>query len=272
MGNRNMDTLEVSIIVSTYNWPQALEKCLLSIFQQSQLPKEIVIADDGSKPHTKEMVSSLQRLSSVPIVHIWHADEGFRLSAIRNKAIAAAKGNYIIQIDGDIILHKDFIADHLALAQPKTFLCGSRVLLPQKYSANILKAPELPRIKKSALPLASILNSYRFIPLSHFLADRYKKNKPLSIRGCNMSFWKQDLVEVNGYNESIQGWGSEDAELTIRLLNAGKKKRFIKFGAVAYHIYHEENSRSNLRKNEEILSQAISKKLTWIEDGIYTAI
>ena len=44
-----------------------------------------------------------------------------------------------------------------------------------------------------------------------------------------MAFWKEDLLKVNGYNEAITGWGSEDHELVCRLINNGVRKRTIKF-------------------------------------------
>ncbi|WP_238387236.1 glycosyltransferase family 2 protein [Sphingobacterium olei] len=258
----------ISLIVSTYNWPAALEKCIQSIFKQTHLPDEILIADDGSGDATQETIKQLKKDSPIPIVHVWHPDNGFRLSAIRNKAIVQAQYDYIIQIDGDIIIDKEFIKDHLALSQKDTFLCGSRVLLSQAYSAQLLNQPAIEKLNKLKFPLGSVLNSLRIPFLSKIMADRYKKNKPRALRGCNMSFWKKDLINVNGYNESIQGWGSEDAELAIRLINNGIKKRFLKFGAIAYHIFHKENNKENLPENETILFTSNRDNLRWIANGI----
>lgn len=263
-----MENIKVSLIISTYNWPEALMKSLESVLYQSILPNEIIIADDGSSYSTKIAIDKFKQTSPVPIVHIWHPDNGFRLSSIRNKAIAAAHYEYIIQIDGDIIMDRNFIEDHLRLSQQQAFLCGSRVLLSQKLSKTILHQYGLLKLNIFQRPLATILNSLRVPFLTKIMADRYKKNKPRALRGCNMSFWKKDLFEINGYNESIQGWGSEDAELAIRLLNKGVKKRFIKFGAIAYHIYHPENSKTNLAENEKTLFKAIQEKTTWIATGI----
>ncbi|GGH23078.1 glycosyltransferase [Sphingobacterium alkalisoli] len=258
----------ISLIVSTYNWPEALEKCIQSILKQTQLPNEILIADDGSEDATQEIIERLKQESLIPIVHVWHPDNGFRLSAIRNKAISQARYDYIIQIDGDIIIDRNFVVDHLALSQKKAFLCGSRVLLSEAYSAQLLSQPIVENLNKLNFPLGSILNSLRIPFLSELMADRYKKNQPRALRGCNMSFWKNDLIEINGYNESIQGWGSEDAELAIRLINNGIKKRFLKFGAIAYHIFHKENSKSNLQENEIVFRHAVENQTTWITQGI----
>lgn len=258
----------VSLIVATYNWPEALDHSMHSIWNQDRLPDEILVADDGSTETTRTKIDELRTKSPVPIRHIWHPDQGFRLAAIRNKAIAEAEGEYIVQIDGDIILDRHFIADHLQMADRGFFLCGSRVWVSREQSTQVLQAPPGTAIKRHRLPTSSVLNSFRNRWLAEYLADRYKKNRPTVLRGCNMSFWKSDLLEVNGYNEAIQGWGSEDAELAIRLINGGVRKRFLKFSAVAYHLYHRENSKSNSVRNQKILDQTIDEKKIWTPSGI----
>lgn len=256
-----------SLMIATYNWPEALDLCLMSVLNQYQLPDEIIIADDGSTNETKELIQRIARQTTVPVVHIWHPDEGFRLSAIRNKAIKAAKYEYLIQIDGDIILNEYFVYDHLKFAARGSFLCGSRVSLSPRKSTSLLAQKDF-RLKYTDLPFATVFNSFRSGILSRLLADRYKKNKLYALRGCNMSFWRSDLLRVNGYNQDITGWGSEDFELAIRLINSGIKKRFLKFGGIVYHIYHKENSRDKLQKNIRILEETIKNKNTWIEHGI----
>src|SRR5690606_15413403 len=123
----NMPQLSCSLLISTYNWPQALDCCLNSILDQTVLPNEIIIADDGSKEETKDIIELWREKLKIPLIHVWHPDDGFRLSEIRNKAIIKANFPYIIQVDGDVIMGPKFIEDHLSSATPKTFLCGSRV-------------------------------------------------------------------------------------------------------------------------------------------------
>ncbi len=255
-----------SLLIATYNWPEALEACLQSVFRQRILPNEILIADDGSDEKTRLLLEKVQANSPVPIFHIWHPDEGFRLAQIRNKAIQAARFDYIIQIDGDIILDGYFILDHLNMAKQGAFLCGSRVLMDPSLSKRLLEKNK--RISKKELPLGYLLNSFRIPPLGRLMADRYKRKQWTKLRGCNMSFWKKDLLKVNGYNNNITGWGSEDAELAIRLIHAGIKKRFLKFMGVAFHIYHPEKSKANLEKNEKMLQDTLSQKSTWTTNGI----
>ena len=124
--------ISVSIIIPTYNWPEALNLCLQSVLVQSILPGEIIIADDGSKQETSDLINNIKRKSPIPIIHVWQEDNGFRLAQIRNKAIAKSCKDYIIQIDGDVILHKDFIKDHIRFARKGSFVSGSRVLINEK--------------------------------------------------------------------------------------------------------------------------------------------
>lgn len=265
---KNCELFKVSLLISTYNWPSALEKCLMSALLQTRLPDEIIIADDGSKPETLDLINKFKKTTTIPIVHVWHPDQGFRLATIRNKAISKALYDYIVQIDGDIIIEKHFLEDHIRLAQPNAFVCGSRVWLSQEQSLEILQSDSIPRFDYIKFPLKTILNSIRIKLLSQILADRYKKNKPIALRGCNMAFWKSDLISVNGYDQDIQGWGSEDAELAMRLINSGVKKRFIKFSGIAYHLFHSENDKSLLQQNQQVLKDTISNKKKWAINGI----
>lgn len=83
-----------------------------------------------------------------------------------------------------------------------------------------------------------------------------------------MAFWKKDVIEVNGFNQDFIGWGREDSEFVLRMLNAGKRRLYLKFSGVGYHLYHPENSRASLTKNDEILENTIKNKLTRCENGI----
>lgn len=257
----------ISVIISTYNWKEALSLCLHSVFAQTVKPSEILIADDGSRDDTRQFIEKMQAATDIPIVHVWHEDKGFRLSAIRNRSIEKAKGDYIIQIDGDILLDKHFIADHLELAEKGYFVCGSRVLLGEKITSRILEGMDSgPAILR--LDFSSILNAFRSRALRRFLAQRYASHSMKRIRGCNMAFWKDDLYRVNGYNEALEMWGQEDAELSYRLVHAGVRKKQLKMGGVQFHLYHKFASRENLEYHERVLRQAIEEEWDWCENGI----
>ncbi len=257
----------VSLLISTYNWKEALSLCLYSVLAQTVKPAEILIADDGSREDTRQMIEEVRKKTDIPIVHVWHEDKGFRLSAIRNRTIAQAKGEYIIQIDGDIILDRHFIADHLELAEKGYFVCGSRVLLGKTYSSRLLKGLET-HPAKFKQDYRFMLNGFRSRILRKYLAKRYAKNSMLRIRGCNMAFWKEDLLRVNGYNETLEMWGQEDVEISYRLLHAGVRKKQLKMGGVQFHLYHKFASRENLEFHEQVLKSVIENKTVWCENGI----
>lgn len=136
--------MKISLILSTYNRPDALAVTLESILRLDRLPDEVIIGDDGSTPETAETIARFRPRFPVPLLHLWHEDKGFRLAKMRNKCIARATGDYIVQIDGDLILHPRFIADHAAAARPNAFLKGTRVLLDRAYSEAICAAQTPP--------------------------------------------------------------------------------------------------------------------------------
>ena len=264
-----MNSFSSSLIISTYNRPDMLRICLLGVLDQSVLPNEILIADDGSGPETKQLVDEFAAKSQVPIVHVWQADDGFRLAAIRNKSFAKASGDYIIQTDGDIILHKHFIKDHIHMARKNTFISGARSLLDDGYSKAMIQQKKLSNPSFFSAHLGKRFNAFRNFLLMHinYLAQRGSKQYRY-VLGANMAFWKSDLEKVNGYNEEFKGWGKEDNDLAARLSNAGVSLRFIKFGAVTYHLYHTEAVRENIRENENLLQQTVDNKITFVPSGI----
>lgn len=261
--------LSSSLIISTYNWPQALQLCIKSALAQKKLPDEILIADDGSREDTRELIDRFQRQTPVPIHHVWHEDKGFRLAAIRNKAIAQATGDYIIQVDGDIIMHPYFIKDHLDFARKGTFVRASRIYLDEATSSEFMKAGKI-KVNVWNKGVTNKTSALR-LPLLWSLFETSYKNtgdERFEIHGCNMAFWKEDAILVNGYNEDFNGWGPEDKEFVARLLNAGIKKRFLKLGGIAFHIYHKENSKSNLHNNEQLFRHSIVSKIRFCKTGI----
>ena len=254
-----------TLLTPTYNWPEALELLLLSTINQTVLPNEVIIADDGSGKDTKQLIANFQNKFPVPLIHIWQEDIKNRKPKIMNQAIAVAKYDYIVEIDGDIIMNKYFIEDHLTFAHNGQYLFGSRVniqekLLPDLFSKKIIHFNFFSwGIKKRG-------RTIRIPFLMNFAKSVTKRSGKL--RGCNMSFWKEDFIKINGFNESLVGWGIDDSEMIQRLHNIGIIGKRLKFAGIAYHIYHKEQSKSNLEINNEIERQTTENKLTFIEKGI----
>lgn len=249
---------DITLLISTYNWPDALELVLKSVLIQSLMPQEIIIADDGSSEDTKKLIAQYQHLFTIPLKHIWHEDLGFRKSLILNKAIQQSSGDYIIQIDGDIILHKHFIKDHFNQRKEGFFVAGSRACIDEKKVNEILQNRRFDFTFFSK-GIGSRFNAIHF----PFLSFLFKSN-PLSswnVKGCNMAFWKSDFIKVNGYFNSFQGWGWEDYELAQRLINNGVRKKRVKWAAIGFHIFHPLNSRGNSNTNEKIYRESLTEKI-----------
>ncbi len=256
--------MKTSLIISTYNWPEALNLVLKSVLGQSILPDEIIIADDGSKESTKELIEKYRNLFSFPIQHIWHEDKGFRKAIILNKAVQKSIGTYIIQIDGDCILHKNFIEDHLKKLEIGCYLFGSRVnikkeFVPLVFSKKLIKFPFRSKLIK---------NKTRAIR-SNLLSKLFSKNNIISpkYRGCNTSFFKTDFEAVNGYNEDFNGWGREDSELAIRFHNYGLLGKRLRYTGIVYHIFHKVNSKKNIVVNDQIEETTRLKSISWTANG-----
>lgn len=129
----------VSLIVSTYNRPDALRVCLDSVKHQTILPYEVIIGDDGSRSETADTIKEISRNFPVPIKHVWHEDNGFQLAMMRNKSVAASSGDYIIEVDGDVFLHPKFIEDHLREAAPGIYVKGGRTNLGKELTEEICR-------------------------------------------------------------------------------------------------------------------------------------
>ncbi|MDE6258789.1 MAG: glycosyltransferase family 2 protein [Muribaculaceae bacterium] len=260
--------MTTTLIISTYNRPDALSVCLDSVKKLRTLPTEVIVGDDGSRSDTEALVRSFQSDFPVPLRYIRQEDEGFRLAMIRNKCIALAKGEYIIQIDGDIFLHRDFISDHLREARPGYFLKGGRVQLNSELTDAICLAGKSRDIGFFSNGIDKKRANTLHLPLiGDWLAPRYRKNRD-NVLGCNMSFYRRDLLEVNGYDESFEGWGGEDLDLSFRLRNAGIGRRYLKFCGLAYHLWHNEASKTASEYNHSKAYYHNSSKAIKAERGL----
>ncbi|MBN8577801.1 MAG: glycosyltransferase family 2 protein [Cytophagales bacterium] len=255
----------VSLVITTYNRKDALELVLLSALKQSDPPQEILVADDGSRADTGELVLKYATQSKIPIIHCWQEDTGFRLAAVRNLAIAKARYDYIIMVDGDMILHRHFVRSHSKYAAPNRFLQGSRVLLNSKLTQHALNK-RLINFSFFLRGLGNRLNAL-YLPWLSRLFSR-EINDLTRTRGCNQSFWLIDLKEVNGFNEDFVGWGREDTEFMVRMLNSGKHCFKIKLEGFGYHLYHPESSKAMLPANQKILDDAIALNTRRCSNGL----
>ena len=255
-----------TLIISTYNRPDALRRVIESALNQIRVPDEIIIADDGSGFKTKETIKSLQKISKTPILHAWQSDEGFRAAMARNRAIALSSAEYLILIDGDMILHPYFMYDHLILAKEGSFLQGGRILLSAKQTKKMLQTPStFPSLFSSGI--SNRPNTLRLPFLAKLIAKKSSQSYR-GIRTCNFSLFKRDILRVNGFDNRFIGWGREDSELTARLFHSGIHRRDLKFCALTAHLYHPKAPRKYLAENEQRLERTLRLRSTRATDGL----
>ena len=254
--------MTITLLISTYNFPEALRYSMLSVPIQTRKPDEMIIADDGSREDTRAVIEDLRPQMPCPVKHVWHEDKGFRRTVILNRALAVSTGDYIVQIDGDIIMERHFIEDHEHYAEQGYFLCGSRSRVTKEYSERLFKGEPL-HFSFLRPGLFDRINALRCRILTPFFTN-YNH-----LRGCNMSYWRADVLATNGYDETIQSYGYEDEDLQNRLIRTGKKKRFIKFMCIEFHLYHEEHpTKKNLKETRKLIDKNNDEGLIWSPVGI----
>jgi glycosyltransferase involved in cell wall biosynthesis len=257
----------VALCITTYNSPDYLDLTLRSVLAQSVLPQEVMVADDGSLEPTKVLIKHYQNIFPIPLFHCWHPDEGFRLAKIRNKAILESHCEYLIFIDGDMVLHPHFIKDHIQNAKSQYFIQGSRVLVSKEISEKRLDSKNI-RFHFFSKGITNRVNTLSFPCLSKIITQFYGAKDHSGVRGCNLAFWKKDAVMVNGFNEDFESWGREDSEFVVRMLNSGVKRKNLKLGGIGFHLWHPENSQQLLQKNQALLEKALKNRETWCRNGL----
>ncbi|MCC8189944.1 MAG: glycosyltransferase family 2 protein [Planctomycetes bacterium] len=256
--------MRFSLIIVTYERPDALATVLGSVQRQTRLPDEVVIGDDGSGPETAAVIRRFAD-AGLPVRHEWLEHDGYRVGRMRNRAAAVASGDYVVIMDDDIYLHPEFVADHLAAATPGFFVQASRAILDEAASQRIIQGET-----GWPGPLAPGVSNRKNVIHSRFLSSLWKK--PVTgIRGihlCNFGLWREDLLRVNGFNEDFVGWGREDSEFVTRLINAGLRRRNLRFAGLGCHLYHPPRSRDRLEKNDELLAATVDSGASRCQRGI----
>jgi glycosyltransferase involved in cell wall biosynthesis len=255
----------IALVINTFNQPDYLARVLAAVSRQVSLPAEVLLADDGSAEETRQVINAWKAAQSIVCEHVWQPNEGFRRSRILNRAIAQTHAEYIVFLDGDTVPHPHFISDHGALAAPGIFIQGHRALIEQQAAREFGKgdfATDRWRALRT-LQLRGVANAFHWPG-----AIRSFRTDLRGIRGCNLGIWRADLLRVNGYNEAFTGWGREDAELALRLMNSGVRRCDARGWALCYHLWHPPASRAGLPANDELLAAAVKEKRQRCEVGL----
>lgn len=252
----------LSVIVTTYNRPAALDHVLASIARQTTMPVEVIIADDGSNSETQLIVARWQR--KMPVIHTWIPDSGFRAARSRNIAISRASSDYLVFIDGDCIIPPNFLRNHLKLSERGKMVAGGRYLLSQKQTNQLIENNEsehnryFTKLKFRSAPLGPLRN--------------WKSKDILKARTCNLGMFRADALAVEGFDEQYIGWGREDTDFVVRLLNNGIDVKSGRLACCVLHLWHEEASRQRVSANEAKLNEAIHSFSVTPKSSVLAAI
>jgi glycosyltransferase involved in cell wall biosynthesis len=255
----------LGVVVNTYNQPEYLTRVLRGLATQSHAPDEVLVADDGSEDSTREVFKRWAQEQFFRCEHVWQEHRGFRRSSILNQAIARARSDYLIFLDGDTVPHPQFVSDHARLATRGSFVQGHRALIEQA-AAKWFGLGDFSSDRRRAWRqwlLGGFKSAYRWpFPMKRRRSDLR------GVRGCNLGIWRADLLRVNGYNEAFEGWGREDSELALRLMNAGTSRLDVRGWALCYHLWHPPASRDAVPRNDDLLEETQNRRLVTCERGL----
>jgi glycosyltransferase involved in cell wall biosynthesis len=250
--------MKLSLVITTYNWKEALDLLLKSVARQTVMPDELIIADDGSRSDTADLIKTWIPRLSIPVLHLWQEDLGFRVSRARNRAIAAASGDYIVIVDGDMVLNAHFIEDYRRAARPGFFIQGARLITGAMASKRMLH-DGIVDLNFFSKDVRRRRHTIRSRLLSRLVLLKTHTNQK-AIRSCNQGYWKADLVRVNGFDETMSGWGREDNDIAERLYNVGIGRKNLKFSALAIHLFHPSRKPPGENPNDKHLRATIENR------------
>lgn len=257
----------LSLIVSTYNNPAALDAILARLAADaSGRPREVLIADDGSGPPTREVVEKWTSQAPFPVRHAWHDDRGFRKTRILNAALAQATGDYVVFLDGDCLPARRFIADHLALAERGAFVQGRRAFVDEASVPALLAGrATIPQLVRTG-HVSGLFKAVRWpVPIIR------RNQAQRGLIGCNLAIWRDDLLAVNGFDEAYEGWGiGEDSDLGSRLYNLGRHRKFVYGRALVFHLNHPQLNKAHVPDSLRRLDETIRSKKIRCADGLNT--
>lgn len=273
--SRVANPLQMSVVLSTCNQPAWLEKVLWGYEAQDTKDFELIVADDGSRKETYDMLQRVVPQLSYHVKHVWHEDKGFRKCNILNKGILAAQTDYLLFSDGDCIPRKDFVSTHLHLRHKGRFLSGGYHKLSMDLSNDITKEDilsgrcfDLQWLKAKGMPSSFKNNKLTATGFKRWALNTFTPTKA-SWNGHNASGWLCDILAVNGFDERMQ-YGGQDREFGERLENYGIHGMQIRYSTVCLHLDHARGykTQDSIQKNRNIRKHTRGEKVQWSPYGI----
>jgi GT2 family glycosyltransferase len=253
----------ISVIISSYNQNKSLTEILSRLANSSSQINEVIVADDGSDPSIELDSNELIKNRNLDLYLVTHENKGFRKCKILNEAVKKANSEYIVFLDGDCLPHKHFVQDHLSVAEKGFFVQGRRCFIQESQVQRLLDGKTtIFRLILSG-KVSGLLKAIR-LPKPRIKVDR----DMYGLLGCNLSAWREDLLNVNGFDEDYTGWGREDSDLGARLYNLGLKRKVVYGRALVYHLNHPVNKRDNLQENDRKLNETIKSGKVRCKNGI----
>lgn len=267
--------MKLSVIMTTYNSPEWLEKVLWGYSAQTHKDFELIIGDDGSTEETREVIDRIREETGMTIKHIWQEDKGFRKCRILNKSILEVESDYVVFTDGDCIPRPDFLEVHASEAEPGRYLSGGYHKLPMSTSKAITKDDivsgrcfDLKWLKAHGLKSSHKNSKLTATPLKARIFNALTPTA-CNFKGSNGSAWLKDIMAVNGFDERMP-WGGLDREFGVRLMNLGIKPKHVRYNAIVIHLDHKRGYKNPelVAANKALRVNSKKQKVTRTEHGI----
>ncbi len=267
-----------TVILTSYNNFSSLWLTLLGYEAQTYNQFDIIVSDDGSDANAWEKIKRKALNLDLRINFITQEDNGYQRSKVLNNAIFLSSSEYLIMSDADVVPSPDFVHNHLKLSKPNQFLSGgSHVNIPINIWPDLIDID----IKKGCLFDIEWLKSNGILDKKMF--NRLKPRSKLStifanfitrrknaFVGNNSSAWKEDLIKVNGFDESFVYHGSEDRDVGVRLANAKIQGIRHTYSLKCVHLDHKRPYVDQAKKveNRNKMKARIRDGVTWVDNGL----
>lgn len=225
----------VSVVISTFDQPNALAFALHGFARQSFREFELVVADDGSDESTKKVIEDFRATAPFPLKHVWQKNTGFRKARIMNEGVRVSEGRTLVFSDGDCIPHRDMVKLHVEHCSPGSFCTGATVDIPKEESALLTRESVARGDYESVLTLKWRAWGH-WIQFKNWWGLLIGKITQPKIFGRNFSVDRDAYYAVNGLDENFEGFGKEDSDLRNRLRRSGARPVSLWHRSWVFHV------------------------------------